>query len=136
VTRPVLSAYSFSLASSTLSSTVAFSSACSSSSWLSRRFVTGPVDIRSICSRDSPRDFRLLSLFLSRVRYLSLSLPLVLSPPETVSLSFPLLSLSLFRFMYYSMLIVTILRRRYLPPRLQWYQLLVAPLLTIPLTLS
>jgi hypothetical protein len=32
------------------------------------------------------------------------------------------------------MLIGTILRRHYL--RLQWYQLLVAPLLKIPLTLS
>jgi hypothetical protein len=34
------------------------------------------------------------------------------------------------------MLIGTILRRHYLPPRLQWYQLLVAPLLEIPPTLS
>jgi hypothetical protein len=31
-------------------------------------------------------------------------------------------------------LIGIILRRNYLPPRLQWYQLLVAPLLKIPLT--
>jgi hypothetical protein len=38
-------------------------------------------------------DYRMLSLFFFRVRYLSLSLPLVLSPPETVSLSFPFLSL-------------------------------------------
>jgi hypothetical protein len=33
------------------------------------------------------------------------------------------------------MLIETFLRRR-LPPRLQWYYLLVAPLLKIPLTLE
>jgi hypothetical protein len=31
------------------------------------------------------------------------------------------------------MLVATILRYDYLPPRPQWYQLLVAPLLQIPL---
>jgi hypothetical protein len=75
VTQPVLSTCSFSLVSSFISSTVAFSCACSSSSWdsqrLSRRVFTGRVDIQSIYSSDSPCDFRLLSLFLLRVRYLS-----------------------------------------------------------------
>jgi hypothetical protein len=49
-----------------------------------------------------------------------------------VSLSFPFLSLSSLSF---TLLIGTILRRHYLPSRLQWYQL-VATLLKIPLTLS
>ena len=44
----------------------------------------------------------------------------MLPSPETVSLSFPFLSLRLFR--YITMLIGTILRRHYLPPHLQWYQ--------------
>jgi hypothetical protein len=70
VTRPVTSTCSFSLASS---STAAFS--CFSSSWkfqrLSRRFVNGRPGIRNDWSSDSPCDFFLLSLFLSRVRYLS-----------------------------------------------------------------
>jgi hypothetical protein len=78
---------------------------------------------------DWPRDFRLLSLFLFRVPLLSLPFPrpLALSPPETMSLSFPFLSLSSVSF---TMLIGTILRRHYL------YQLMVAPLLKIPLILS
>jgi hypothetical protein len=68
-------------------------------------------------------------------RSLPLSLPLEVSPSQTVSLSlsFPFLSLSSASF---TMPIGTILRRHYLPPRLQWYQLPVAPLLKIPLTLS
>jgi hypothetical protein len=62
----------------------------------------------------------------------------LLSPPETVSLyfvSFPFLYLSLSSASF-TMLIGTILRRHFLPYRLQCYQLLVAPLLKTPLTLS
>jgi hypothetical protein len=48
---------------------------CSSSSWDSQRqsrsFVSWRLDIRSNCSSNSPCDFRLLSLFFFRVRFLS-----------------------------------------------------------------
>jgi hypothetical protein len=98
---------------------------------LSRRVVTGRVDIRSICSSGSPRDFCSLSLFL----YLSFlfhlcSYSLLLKLCRFLFL----FSLSLFRLICY--VDRTILRRHCLSPRLQWYQLLVAPLLNIPLTLS
>jgi hypothetical protein len=100
VTRPVTSARSFSLASS---STVASSSACSSSFWdfqrISRSFVTRRIDIRSNCSSDSSCDFRLLSLFFFRVCYLFFLFRLC-SPPETVVLSFPFLYY--FRLIYYA----------------------------------
>jgi hypothetical protein len=136
VTRSVISSFSFSLHSSSFSYTVAFSCARSSSSWdsqrLSRSFVTGRVCKRSICSSHSHCDFYLL---LFRVRYLyflfffrSCSLLLRLCR----FLFLPFLSLSSASF---TTLIGAFLRRHSLIPR-QWYQLLVAPLLKIPLILS
>jgi hypothetical protein len=99
------------------------------------------VDIRSIRSSDSPCDFRLLSLFLLRICYLSVlflfylgSLLLRLCRFLFFSFSFSLSYSSASFTIYYA-------DRNYSssslsPLRLQWYQLLVVPLLKIPLTTS
>jgi hypothetical protein len=72
--------------------------------------------------------------YFQRVAHcLPFAIYLPLAPPLTVSLSFPFLSLSLSSARF-TMPIRTIPRHHYLHPRPQCYQLLVAPLLKIPLT--
>jgi hypothetical protein len=79
-------------------------------------------------------DFRLLSLILFRVRYSPFSFSSACALSFRDRVAFFSFSLSLFRFIYYADR--NYLWRHYIPPCLQWYQLLVAPLLKIPLTLS